>query len=254
MEDEFDVLAGWTQEAIRRLGADHALPAACRGTSSPGMLAWLSEACALSSGSVLLDVGGGMGGPAAYAAEHFGVHPIVADPMPKACRAARDLFGIDSLVASGDRLPVQDAVADAVWCLGVLCTTTRKADTLAELRRVVRPGGSLGLMVLTSDQPQPRGAPKGNAFPRHDELTVLLSDAGFDLVEELDATTIGEAPRTWTEPLRRVNDLIRDNHGDDPRMAVVDDQETRMAGLFDAGLVESWLLHATAQQQPEFDG
>lgn len=248
MEDEFDVVAGWTSEAIKRLGADHALPAACRGTSSPDMLAWLGEACGLSAGQLLLDVGGGMGGPAAYAAERFAVRPIVADPMPQACRAATELFEIQSVIASGSRLPVQAGSIDVAWCLGVLCTTGEKTGTLAELRRILRAGGSLGLMVLTADEPHPRGAPQGNVFPSLDELKLLLTEAGLDLVGELDATGIGEAPRAWTEPLARVKDLVHLDHSDDPRMAAADDQEARMAGLFDSGEVRPWLLCATAHQ------
>ncbi len=247
MEDEFDVVAGWTLEAIRELGADHAVPAACRGTSSPAVLAWLGEACQLSDGQLLLDVGGGMGGPAAYAAEHFAVRPIVADPMSRACRTAAELFEIQSIVASGSRLPVQTGTVDVAWCLGVLCTTTDKAGMLAELRRVLRPGGSLGLMVLTADEPHPHGAPEGNVFPRMDELRLLSSDAGFDLVDELDATGIAEAPRAWTEPLERVKALVRERHGDDPRLAVADDQETRMAELVGSGQVQFRLLHAIAR-------
>ena len=32
MEAEFDVVAAWTQEAVDRLGPDHAIPAGCRGS------------------------------------------------------------------------------------------------------------------------------------------------------------------------------------------------------------------------------
>ena len=31
MEAEFDLVAEWTRQAVRELGDDHALPAACRG-------------------------------------------------------------------------------------------------------------------------------------------------------------------------------------------------------------------------------
>ena len=97
MDAEFDVVATWTLEAVQRLGADHAIPAGCRGSASPGALAWLGEACELAEGSILVDVGGGVGGPAAFAAERFGVHPVLVEPMLGACRAAHAMFGIPAL-------------------------------------------------------------------------------------------------------------------------------------------------------------
>ena len=42
MEAEFDLVAEWTRQAVRRLGEDHALPAACQGSASPAALDWLA--------------------------------------------------------------------------------------------------------------------------------------------------------------------------------------------------------------------
>ena len=49
--------------------------------------------------------------------------------------------------AGGERLPFRDGTFDAAWSLGVLCTVADKVAVLTELRRVVRPGGPLGLPV-----------------------------------------------------------------------------------------------------------
>jgi hypothetical protein len=38
MVAEFDVLAGWTEEAIGALGCEYAVPAACRGSGDPDAL------------------------------------------------------------------------------------------------------------------------------------------------------------------------------------------------------------------------
>ena len=174
---EFDVLSDWTREAVAGLGGDHALPAACRGSASPSALAWLGEACELGRGSLLVDSGAGMGGPAAFAALRFGVRPLLVDPMPGACRIAAAMFGFPAVVGSGERLPVPDGAADAVWCLGVLCITTAKAAVLREARRVLRDGGALGLLVFVADEPRPAGAPARNEFPRREALPGLLRSA-----------------------------------------------------------------------------
>ena len=43
-EIEFDLLAGWTEDAVGELGPEFAIPAGCRGSGSPSDLAWLAEA------------------------------------------------------------------------------------------------------------------------------------------------------------------------------------------------------------------
>jgi ubiquinone/menaquinone biosynthesis C-methylase UbiE len=74
--------------------------------------------------------------------------------MAAASRAGRRLFGLPSVVALGQALPFRDGAFDAAWCLGVLCTTSDKAGALAELRRVLRPGGELRFYehVLAQDE------------------------------------------------------------------------------------------------------
>jgi SAM-dependent methyltransferase len=159
MVAEFDDVAGWTADAVRQLGDRYAIPAACRGSASPTALAWLAEACELSAGLRLLDVGAGVGGPAAWAADRFGVSPILLEPMPAACRAAATLFGLPVVLADGCRIPLRTASVDVAWCLGVLCTIEDKAALLSEIRRVLVPGGSLGLLVVVAQGKHPLRQP-----------------------------------------------------------------------------------------------
>jgi SAM-dependent methyltransferase len=244
---EFDVLSDWTREAVERLGDDHALPAACRGSASPSALAWLGEACELARGSLLVDSGAGMGGPAAFAALRFGVRPLLVDPMPGACRAAEALFGLPAVVGSGERLPVPDGAADAVWCLGVLCTTTAKAAVLREARRVVRDGGALGLLVFVADEPRPDGTPAGNDFPRRDALARLLRETGFAVAEEQPLTAFPPAPASWTRREAAVDRAIEAAHAGDERLAAAQEQQARIGRLIEDGVVEGLLVHAVAR-------
>jgi SAM-dependent methyltransferase len=247
MEAEFDVVASWTRDAVRALGPDHAVPAACRGTASPAALTWLGEACALAAGSRLLDAGAGVGGPAAYAAERFGARPTLVEPMVGACRAARDLFGFPTVAGSGDRLPVASGSMDAVWCLGVLCTTGAKAALLAELHRVVSRGRPVGLFVLVAGRSPVPDAPEGNAFPTHDELTALLDRAALEEVQRVAVADFAAAPVSWQERIDRVEAAIAAAHGDDPAFAQAAAQEQRMAELLGDGSVTGWLLHTVAR-------
>src|SRR5690242_867147 len=159
MVAEFDDVAGWTADAVERLGERYAIPAACRGSANPAALAWLAEACELRAGSVLLDVGAGAGGPAAWAAGRFGVRPILLEPMPTACRAAARLFGLPVVSADGCRIPLRTGSVDAAWCLGVLDTVRDKVAVLREIHRVLPPGASLGLLVVIARDPEVLAAP-----------------------------------------------------------------------------------------------
>jgi SAM-dependent methyltransferase len=70
-----------------------------------------------------------------------------ADPHPGYLSAAREMCEELALVRVGDRLPFADAVFDSVTMLDVLEHTRSEEATLAEVCRVLRPGGMLALTV-----------------------------------------------------------------------------------------------------------
>jgi SAM-dependent methyltransferase len=181
LEDEFDVVATWTEQVVEELGPQYAVAAACRGSGSPASLAWLAEALEVSSARRMLDAGSGVGGPAAWLAQHFSVTPVCAEPMRGAARASRRLFGLPAVAAAGQALPFPDRAFDAAWCLGVLDTAGDAGDRgalLAELRRVLGDGGRLGLLAFLAAGPLPPPLPEGNEFSLPDELRALLAAPG----------------------------------------------------------------------------
>jgi SAM-dependent methyltransferase len=241
MVAEFDDVAAWTAEAVAQLGDQHAIPAACRGSSSPAALAWLAEACELSAGDRFLDVGAGSGGPAAWVAKRFGVRPILLDPMPAACRAAAGLFGLPTLTADGANLPLRSASVDSAWCLGVLCTVPDKAAVLREIHRVLVPRAPLGLLVVVAARPI-ADPPAGNHFPTQSELTALLDDAGFDLLEQIERPAA--VPLSWTRRAEAVTALISARYGAHPAYTLANQQGTRLTRLFAHGDLTIQLVHA----------
>lgn len=241
LQNEFDTHARWTSEAIRELGSEYAMPAACRGSGSPAALRWL--AAPLRPGAVLIDVGGGMGGPAAFAAAEVGVRPIVVEPMAGACRVAAELFELPAVVADGEALPFADGAAGAVWCLGVLCTTDRQQELLAELRRVLAPEAPLGLLVFVR-RGDLTASPQGNHFPTEDELDRLLAAAGLTVVDRTGLAALGEPPPAWQRAVSHVDDVIEHRHGHDARLADALDQQRRIGSLLADGRVAGLLLHA----------
>ena len=246
MEAEFDTVAGWTEEAVRVLGPEYGIPAGCRGTGSEAALRWLADRLHLDSASRMVDSGAGVGGPAAWLAAERGVRPVCAEPMPAAVRAGRRLFGLPSVVALGQQLPFADAAFDAAWCLGVLCTTSDKAGALAELRRVLRPGGRLGLLVFVADGRLTPPLPEGNEFPSEEELLALLRDAGFAL-EDASEADLGDSPRDWTERADAVDAEVERRHGDDPAFRQAQENAKRVGRLLSAGELRAWLGVAVAE-------
>lgn len=243
MDAEFDVMPRWVAEAVAALGTDHAVPAACRGSVGPAGLAWLVERTHLGPGTVLVDVGGGTGGPAAWARQECGAAPVVVEPQPGACAAARRMFDLPVVVATGTAVPVADDAAEAVWCLGVLCTTTAKSRLLHELRRIVAPGGWIGLYVLVA-RDDVVNAPEGNVFPTDVEVAALLTAAGLDARHALEVDDLPVAPRGWADRAAAVDDLVRARHGDDPEWERMHEQETKLARLIESGAVAGRLVVA----------
>ena len=115
MEAEFDTVAGWTEEAVRALGPEYAVPSGCRGSGSEGALRWAADRLDLGTGTRMLDSGAGVGGPAGWLAAERGVRPVCAEPMAAAVRASRRLFGLPSVVALGQQLPFIDGAFDEAW-------------------------------------------------------------------------------------------------------------------------------------------
>jgi SAM-dependent methyltransferase len=246
LEDEFDVVAGWTEQVVGDLGPDYAIAAACRGSGSPDSLTWLAEALEVPLARRMLDVGSGVGGPAAWLAEHVGVSPVCAEPMRAAARASRRLFGLPAVAATGEALPFGDGAFDAAWCLGVLDTAGDKAAVLAELRRVLEPGGRLGLLAFLADGPLPPPLPEGNEFSSPDELDDLLGTAGFRVLHRTPAGSLADAPVSWRARTDRVEDALARRHGEDPRWQTAQEQTARVARLISGGHLRPTLLHAVA--------
>ena len=114
MAAEFGTVAQWTAQVAADLGAEYFIPAACRGSGQPAALDWLLARLAPAPGDLIIDVGAGVGGPAAYAAGQAGVQPILIEPEHDACRAAARLFGAPVIEADATALPLADATAGLI--------------------------------------------------------------------------------------------------------------------------------------------
>ena len=243
MDAEFDTVAAWTAEVVAGLDPAYRIPAGCRGSGSPGALHWLLDHIRPEKGAIFLDCGAGVGGPAAFAARETGVRPLLTDPESGACRAARSMFGLPALQA-GSQLPIATGAIEVGWSLGVLCTVDDQPAYLAELRRVLRPGGRFGLIVYCAAHPGDFGIepPEGNTFPTVEGLDELLERASLRVLTSGWTDHFAEFPADWEDAMATVQAELERRHGDDPRWRTAEEQSKRMGSLLAAGEVRGRML------------
>ncbi|WP_395658875.1 class I SAM-dependent methyltransferase [Nocardioides sp.] len=187
-------------------------PAERRGAARTSLV-WEALLPVLEGAADVLDIGGGTGGFAVRVAG-LGHRVTVVDPSPDALaaldRRARE-SGIDVTGRQGDLSSLLEVAgpgaADVVLCHGVLEVVDDPAAALATIREVLRPGGSLSLLVAqrhaavvaramaghfgqalallerTPDDAQRDPAGSGRAGRRftEDEIRDLMSAAGFEV-------------------------------------------------------------------------
>ncbi|VEG46947.1 type 11 methyltransferase [Mycolicibacterium flavescens] len=242
MEAEFDTVAEWTAQVAADLGPDYHIPAACRGSGSPAALDWLIERMGLAAGDTLLDCGAGVGGPAAYAAQARSVRPVLVEPESGACRAASRLFDHPVLCGLGSALPIADSRFDAAWSLGVLCTTPDQLTLLNELRRTVRPGGSVGLLAFVAHRAIPGDRLPDNHFPTPERLDELIGQASFVVEERLCTADLPDIPAVWTERAEKVETTLSERHGRKRAWRLAEEQSGDIGRLLENGTLTGELL------------
>jgi SAM-dependent methyltransferase len=153
----------------------------------------LARLAGLHSGMRVLDVGGGLGGPARTLAVEFGCHITVVDLTESYVRAAEVLT---ARLGLGDRvthhlgnaleLPFEDTTFDVVWTQNSGMNIAAKERLYVGFQRVLRPGGLLALQEPMAGPVQPPIFPvmwardAAASFLRVPvEMRALIEAAGF---------------------------------------------------------------------------
>ena len=142
------------------------------------------------AGAFVLDVGCGRGDSVdAFRAADPSVRWVGIDLADSVEAAERTRSDIEFVVFDGEHVPFGDATVDVVFCKRVLEHVERLEPLLAEMARVVRPGGAL---VGSTSQPEPyHGRSTGNHTPYGVKRALERHGFGVDaLVPGIDGVTL----------------------------------------------------------------
>ena len=184
-------VSAYESEAVRWLLADELHPG---GAALSRRLAHLAG---IGPGSQVLDVASGRGRTARLLASEFGAEVTGVEPSEPSVAAAQAEVEAAGLVGrvrfvQGDAaaLPAASRAVDAVMCECAFCLFPGKQRALAEMRRVLRPGGVVAIADVTAEHDDLPGALRGlvgrvaclaDALPS-DGYEALLHDARFELI------------------------------------------------------------------------
>ena len=101
-------------------------------------------------GGRLLDLGGGTGELGTGVAAALGVEVVVADATPQMLRRVDPQPFVSVTLARAEALPFPDDFFDAALCCDALHHFQDQEAAVAELARVVRPGGAILLLEMNA--------------------------------------------------------------------------------------------------------
>jgi len=157
--------------------------------------------------SKVLDIGSGLGGPARTVAEIYGCHVTGIDLTASFCEAATELskwVGLADKVTflKGDatNIPFADKSFDAAMTIHVAMNIQPKDVVYRHARRVVKSGGIFAVYDVLQGEggavlfPVPWARdPSISHLATPNQMRRLLTDAGFEILDEIDSTEEGLA-------------------------------------------------------------
>ena len=213
----------------------------------------LARLAGLTPGLRVLDVGGGLGGPARTLAVEFGCHVTVVDLTESYVHAAgeiTDRLGLGERVShhvgNALELPFNEGAFDVVWTQNSGMNIADKERLYVGFHRVLRPGGLLALQEPMAGPVQPPIFPlmwavtETTSFLRTPvEMRLMIEDAGFR-TRSWDELKVNALQSNTTTPTHTIQNLVM---GDGLAAIRLSDQRNRdeerivnVQGVFDRPL------------------
>jgi SAM-dependent methyltransferase len=240
-EVEFGPYTEWLADAIQALDFPDPIPAACRGTGNPSLLDHLAGGLEIEAGALVLDVGMGLGGPAAWLVRERSCRLVGIDVMVQSPSGARRLFeGIDVAVASSEALPFREQTFDGAWALGVIELLEDKGCAFREIARVLAPGARLVLYDFVAIDPDMEASPVADRFEPAGEIKRKLEESGLRVLLAEAVPAMSSPPEEWGAAVEKARDWIREAHGGDRRLSEAEKELGIFNRLRDCGSIQAW--------------
>ena len=242
MEAEFDTVAGWTEEAVRALGPEYAVPAGCRGSGSEGGCAGWPTGSSSARGPGCSTRARASAGRPAGSRRSAGPPRSAPSPWPPpsgppvGCSACRRWSPWGSSSRSRTAPSTRPGASASSHDVGQAGRARRAAAGGADGRPARPPG-------LRRRRPAAPAAAGGQRVPLGVELLGLLAEAGFELLEAADAD-LGDSPAEWTERADAVEAEVDGGTGTIPRSSRRRRSEPRRPAVSDGDL-RAWLGFAS---------
>lgn len=153
----------------------------------------LADAVGVGEGQRVLDVGGGIGGPARQLATRYGCEVTVLDVTPEYCAVGEQLTewtGLSERVTfvegSALEMPFEEGEFDVVWTQHAAMNIPDKPGLYSEIARVTRKGGRFAMFDVLAGPNQPlhfpvpwASDPSFSFLISPEEARMLITQAGF---------------------------------------------------------------------------
>jgi SAM-dependent methyltransferase len=231
---EFDEAAAAIAAELGDVDIDRRMAAACRGSGNPAALAWLAEGLGLHADTRVIDLGAGLGGPAAWLARRYGCAVVALEPATGAAAGAESLFELTVVRGEASAVPFRDDSFDVALLLGVVSVVDDAAAVLREARRV---GTRLGLLDYCAAASGVVRA-GGSEFPPSAALEAAVEATGWNVVQAVDLTV--PPPVSWDEAASGLDADI----GDDAKAS-----EAEVVAAIDSGRIAARMLIAVRDER-----
>ena len=122
----------------------------------------IAKVSGIHAGQRVLDIGGGLGGPARMLALQTGCHVTVLDLMPEFCEVGKELTRrcglqdkLNFVRGDASTMPIESASFDVVWSQHCTMNIAEKPKLYAEIVRVLKSGGKYAMHEVFAGSIQP---------------------------------------------------------------------------------------------------
>lgn len=235
----FDQVAEWKAQAAVDLGlhGEELVAALSPGPAFPAVLRNMIGALpVITRDTIVVDLGAGIGSISSWVAAETNALVSAIEPSTGSRRAGHRLFpDLDLRAGTASRSGLPDATADVVLMTGVISLLADLAPVGAEVRRLLRGGGVLGIADMFLDDEE-RVADGVNTLRSVQATIDDLGDQGF-ATYAVGCADHARPATSWALPAGRLDERLRADHRGEAALDVWLADQAKLSEWIDSGRV-----------------